>query len=315
MLPRIWKEEMTKRTESLLKPILRTTALALLLLFSVAPSTAQQSIANPRIVLMTDFGHLDDSVAICKGVMISVNPDAQIVDLLHDVTPFSVADGARFLAGTAPYYPAGTVFVVVIDPGVGSKRKAVVARSRKGQYFVLPDNGLLTPIQDRDGIDDVREIQNPKWMIGAGISSTFHGRDIFSPVAAHLAKGDNISDVGRKLNPAELVRLQIPQAAMDGTQLRGEVFATDGPYGNIITNITREQFEKLGYKIGDTVPFQLGNRQLEIPFVKTFSDVPIDKPLFYIDSRGRLGIAINQGDFAKVYNAKPPLPIIIPTKK
>jgi S-adenosylmethionine hydrolase len=306
---------MTKRTELLLKPIFRTSALAVLLLFSDAYSTAQQSQPRPRIVFMTDFGHLDDSVAICKGVMISVYPGAQIVDLLHDVTPFSIADGARFLAGTAPYYPAGTVFVVVIDPGVGSKRKAIVAKSRKGQYFVLPDNGLLTPIQDRDGIDEVREIQNSKWMIGARLSSTFHGRDIFSPVAAHLAKGDNISDVGPKLNPADLVRLQIPQATMDGTQLKGEVFATDGPYGNIITNITREQFEKLGYQIGDTVPFQLGDRKLAIPFAKTFSDVPIDKPLFYIDSRGRLGLAINQGDFAKVYNATPPLPIIIPTKK
>src|ERR1039458_7476627 len=142
------------------------------------------------IVFMTDFGVLDDSVAICRGVMYGIMPDVRIVDLTHQVTPFSILDGARFLYGATPYFPSGTVFVVVIDPGVGSTRKAIVAKSKRGQYFVLPDNGLLTLVEQRDGIEGVREITNPEWMIGTKLSSTFHGRDIFSPVGAHMARGD-----------------------------------------------------------------------------------------------------------------------------
>jgi hypothetical protein len=108
---------------------------------------------------MTDFGHVDDSVAICKGVMLGVAPDLRIVDLTHDVTPFNILEAARYLAGTTPYYPAGTVFVAVVDPGVGSARKAIAARSHRGQWFVLPDNGLLTLVDDQDGIDAAYEIQ------------------------------------------------------------------------------------------------------------------------------------------------------------
>src|SRR5579864_5935816 len=155
---------------------------------------------------MTDFGVLDDSVAICRGVMYSVMSDVRIVDLTHQVTPFSIRDGARFLYGATPYYPAATVFVVVIDPGVGSTRKAIVARSKRGQFFVLPDNGLLTLVEQRDGIEAVREITNPDWMIGSKLSSTFHGRDIFSPVGAHLARGDDWTTVGAEMAVKDLVR-------------------------------------------------------------------------------------------------------------
>jgi S-adenosylmethionine hydrolase len=121
---------------------------------------------------MTDFGTVDDSVAICRGVMYSIAPEVRIVDLTHQVTPFSILDGARFVYGASPYYPAGTVFVVVVDPGVGSTRKAVVVKSKRGQYFVMPDNGLITLVQDRDGIEGAREITNRDWMIGAALSST-----------------------------------------------------------------------------------------------------------------------------------------------
>jgi S-adenosylmethionine hydrolase len=245
--------------------------------------------------------------------MVSVHPSVQILDLLHDVTPYSIADGARFLAGTAPYYPAGTVFVAVIDPGVGSKRKAIVARSSRGQHFVVPDNGLLTLLPDK--IEEVREIQNPKWMIGAGISSTFHGRDIFSPVAAHIARGDSIREVGPSLAPANLVQLQISKPTLDEKGITAEIIGTDGPYGNVITNITREQFVGLGFTFGDSVPVTLSGQTLDVPFAKTFSDVALGKPLLYIDSRGRVALAINQGNFAKTYNVAPPVAIAIPTKR
>src|SRR5712675_1620333 len=129
---------------------------------------------HPTVVFMTDFGVIDDSVALCKGVMYGITPNLRIVDLTHQVTPFSITDGARFLFGATPYFPAGSVFVVVIDPGVGSARKPVVVKSKRGQFFVLPDNGLMTMVEDRDGIEAVREITNQDWMIGAKISSTFH---------------------------------------------------------------------------------------------------------------------------------------------
>jgi S-adenosylmethionine hydrolase len=261
---------------------------------------------------MTDFGVLDDSVAICKGVMYSIVPDLRIVDLTHQVTPFSILEGARFLYGATPYYPAGTVFVVVIDPGVGSTRKAIVVKSKRGQYFVLPDNGLMTLVQDRDGLEAAREITNPAWMIGAALSSTFHGRDIFSPAGAHLARGDDWTRVGPELELAKLVRLNLSAAKLDDRGLSGEVIATDGPFGNLVTNISGDEFLKLGYARGQTLPITIGDRKMEIPFVRTFSDVPLKQPLLYIDSRGRLGIAVNQGSFAQIYSMKPPQAIFIP---
>src|ERR1700687_4579405 len=164
--------------------------------------------AIPTIVFMTDFGTVDDSGAICRGVMYSIAADVHIVDLTHQETPFSILDGARFLYGASPYYPAGTVFVVVVDPTVGSTRKAIVAKSRRGPSFVLPDNGLLTLVEQRDWIEGVREITNTEWMIGTKLSSTFHGRDIFSPVGAHLARGEDWTKVGTEMPVAALVRLE-----------------------------------------------------------------------------------------------------------
>ena len=266
----------------------------------------------PTIVFMTDFGTVDDSVAICRGVMYSIAPDVRIVDLTHQVTPFSILDGARFLYGATPYYRAGTVFVVVVDPTVGSTRKAVVVKSKRGQFFVLPDNGLMTLVQDRDGIEAAREITNRDWMIGAALSSTFHGRDIFSPVAAHLVRGDDWTGLGPELEISKLARLDIPVAKLDDRGLSGDVIATDGPFGNLVTDISGDEFLKLGYARGTIVHITVGTNEMDIPFVRTFSDVPLKKPLLYIDSRGRLGFAVNQGSFAATYGVKPPLAIFIP---
>ncbi len=208
------------------------SVLAPLLLVLAALAPAQQA-ASPKypqtIVFMTDFGTLDDSVPICKGVMYSIMPDVRVVDLTHQVTPFSILDGARFLFGATPYYPAGTVFAAVIDPTVGSTRKAVIIKSKRGQFFVLPDNGLITLVADRDGLESAREITNPSWMIGKALSSTFHGRDIFSPAAAHVARGDDWSEVGPALDLKSLVRLDLAVPTIDDKGLHGEVIATDGP--------------------------------------------------------------------------------------
>jgi S-adenosylmethionine hydrolase len=285
--------------------------IALLAGFSVG-----QAQKYPRtIVFMTDFGVVDDSVALCKGVMYSIMPDVRIVDLTHQVTPFSILEGARFLYGATPYFPTGTVFVVVIDPGVGSVRKAIVAKSKRGQYFVLPDNGLLTLVEQRDGIEAVREIANPEWMIGSKMSSTFHGRDIFSPVGAHMARGDDWAAVGPEMAVNDLVRLPLKAATIDERGLHATVIATDGPFGNLVTNVDAEEFFKLGYQRGQEVPVTVADKAMKIKFVKTFSDVPLGQPLLYVDSRGHMALAVNQNSFAATYGVKPPAELEIPRAK
>jgi S-adenosylmethionine hydrolase len=285
--------------------------LVLLLVLSVLAG-AQAGKYPQTIVFMTDFGVLDDSVAICRGVMYSILPEVRIVDLTHQVTPFSILDGARFLYGATPYYPAGTVFVVVVDPGVGSTRKAIVARSKRGQYFVLPDNGLLTLVEQRDGIEAVHEITNTDWMIGTKLSSTFHGRDIFSPVGAHLARGEDWTKVGPEIPVASLVHLELKAARLDPRGVTAEVIATDGPFGNLVTNLDGEDFLKLGYQRGQEIPVKVGDKEMKMKFVRTFSDVALGQPLLYIDSRGRLGLAVNQGSFVQTYGVKPPVELSIP---
>jgi S-adenosylmethionine hydrolase len=190
-----------------------------------------------------------------------------------------------------------------------------VAKSKRGQFFVLPDNGLMTMVADRDGIEGAHEITNRSWMIGAALSSTFHGRDIFSPVGAHLAHGEDWTQVGPEIPVKDMVRLKLESAKVDDAGLRGEVIATDGPFGNLVTNISGEQFKNTGYALGQTVHVVLGSKQLDMPFVKTFADVPLGKPLLYIDSRGRLGLAVNQGSFEATYGVKLPIALFIALKK
>jgi S-adenosylmethionine hydrolase len=275
-----------------------------------SPAQQQQKV----IGFMTDFDVKDDAVGICKAVMDGVAPGVRIIDITHQSEPYNIAMGARFLAGSAPYFPKDAVFVVVIDPGVGSTRKAIIAKSRVGQLFVLPDNGLLTLIQDRDGIVEAHEITNPAWMIGSGISSTFHGRDIFSPAGAHAARGDDWTQSGPALDITKLVRLDLHNAIIDAAGLHGEVIGTDGPFGNLVLNVPAETFAQLGYKLGDQVPITLDRKHSVFPFVKTFSDVPIGKELFYIDSRGRLSLGINQRNFSETYKVGEGATLTIPKK-
>ena len=268
-----------------------------------------------EIAFMTDFGLLDDSVAICRQVMYNIDPTVRILDITHEVTPFSIVDGARYIMGMTPYVPQGTVFVVVIDPGVGSSRKAIVAKSRKGNYYVLPDNGLLTYVQDLDDIETVRVITNRKWMIQDATSSTFHGRDVFSPVGAHLANGEGWTEVGPEMPVGQLVRLSLPQPKIENGVLNAQIVGVDGPFGNLVTNVSSQEFEKLGYKWGDAIHLTFGTFEMNMPFTHTFSDVGIGKPLAFIDSRGRLSFSLNQTNFARTYNIKVPVNFTIPAKK
>ena len=278
---------------------------------TVATSGAPTS-ARPTIVFMTDFGTANDAVALCKAVMLGIAPDARIMDITHQVTPFSIEEGARFLEAVSEYYPAGTVFVGVVDPGVGTSRKAVIVKSKKGQYFVLPDNGLVTPVIDRDGLDHAREITNTNWMIQGAVSSTFHGRDIFSPVGAHLAMGWDYTLAGPEV--AQLVRLTVKSANASDKGVGGDVIGLDEPFGSLITDITGEQMKTLGYAFGDKITFQLNKKTLTLPFGRTFMDVAVGDSLLYINSRGRLGVAVNQGDYSKKFNITPPAEIFIPRK-
>ncbi len=266
---------------------------------------------------MTDFDVKDDAIGICKAVMEGIDPGVRIIDISHQVTPYDIAEGARFLAGSAPYFPADAVFVVVIDPTVGSTRKAIIAHSRRGQYFVLPDNGLLTlmPSDGPNQIIEAREITNTAWMIGARLSSTFHGRDIFSPAGAHLARGDNWTQAGPALDVAKLVRLDLQNPTLDPTGLVTQVLGLDGPFGNVILNVPSETFAKLGYHLNDPVPVTIDGHVYTVPFVKTFSDVAVGSPLLYIDSRGRAALSLNQRNFAEQYKVTPGLTVSIPVKK
>lgn len=275
--------------------------------------TAQKAqSARPIIVFMTDFGTANDAVAICKAVILGIMPDVRIMDITHQVTPYSIEEGARFLAGVTPYYPPGTVFLVVVDPGVGTSRKPAIVKSKKGQFFVLPDNGLITPVVDRDGMEGAREISNPAWMIGDSVSSTFHGRDIFSPAAAHLAAGEDWTLAGPEIR--QLVRLSPRMPTIDKSGITGAVIGLDDPFGSLITNISAADFKGLGYMLGDRVALKIDKGFYSIPFVKTFMDVPVGDPLLYIDSRGRLGVALNESDFSKKHKVIPPVPIFIPRK-
>jgi S-adenosylmethionine hydrolase len=276
------------------------------------PTATQASPARPTIVFMTDFGTANDAVAICRAVIYSIAPEVRVTDITHQVTPFSIEEASHFLYGVTPYYPAGTVFLVVVDPGVGTSRKAIAVKSKKGQYFILPDNGVITPVLDRDGLESAREISNQHWMIEAPLSSTFHGRDIFSPAAAHLAAGWEFNLVGPPVQ--QLVRLSGKSSVTSDKGIEGDIIGLDDPYGSLITDIPGDDFKGLGYNVGDKVFVQINKKAVALPFAKTFMDVPVGESLLYIDSRGRLGIAVNQDSYSRKFSITPPAKIFVPRK-
>ena len=282
-------------------------------LAACARSPRVERAAPADVVFMSDFGGVDDAVAICKGVMFGVTPGLRVVDLTHDVPPFSIRDGARLLAGPTAYYPPGTVFLAVVDPGVGGTRRALVARSRRGQLFVVPDNGLLTAIADRDGLEEVREITNPSWMRTPTTSATFHGRDVFAPVAARLAAGADWREVGPVVT--DPVRIDVPAVSRAPDGLRGEVVALDGHFGNALTNVGAADFATLGLAAGDRVTVRVGTRELRVPFVRTFAEVAVGEPLMYVDSRGNIALAVNRGSVAERYRVAVPAPVLIRGKE
>jgi len=279
---------------------------SLLMAMAACPAFA----AQPILVLQSDFGLLDGAVASMKGVAVSVSPEIHIYDLTHNIEPFNIWQGALRLVQTAEYWPAGTVFVSVVDPGVGTTRKSIVLKTKSGHYFVTPDNGTLTFVAPRLGIEAVREIDEAvNRRKNSEKSFTFHGRDVYAYTAARLAAGViTFEQVGREL-PPEVVTIPHEQARFADGIVYGNIQTDDGNYGNIWTNVDRATFAKLGAAIGDQIRIKIlkGDEEvlnLTVPYVTTFGGVEVGKPLLYMNSLDSVSLAINQESFAGKYGVK-----------
>jgi S-adenosylmethionine hydrolase len=261
--------------------------------------------AENAVVLQTDFGTKDGAVAAMRGVAAGVSLRLPIHDLSHENAPFDIWEGAYRLKQAAPFWPAGTVFVSVIDPGVGTARRSVVLQTKSGHYFVGPDNGTWTLVAEELGIEAVREIDETKHRRpGSERSYTFHGRDIFAFVGAKLAAGViTFAEVGPAL-PVAVVMLPYERPRLEGTALIGTIPSLDFQYGNVWTNIDEALFAKLAPKFGDRFRVTLARQgktvfRGELPYAKTFGDVAEGAPLLYLNSLMNVSFALNQGDFAK----------------
>ena len=272
--------------------------------------SAAMADSQPILVLQSDFGTLDGAVASMKGVAVSVSPDIHIYDLTHQIEPFNIWQGALRLVQTAEYWPAGTVFVSVVDPGVGTDRKSIVLKTRSGHYFVTPDNGTLTFVAPRLGIEAVREIDEAvNRRKNSEKSFTFHGRDVYAYTAARLAAGViTFEQVGREL-PPQVVTIPHEQARFEDGVVYGNIQTDDGNYGNIWTNIDRGTFAKLEAVIGGPVRIKILKGDVEVlnltlPYVTTFGAVEVGKPLLYMNSLDSVSLAINQQNFSEYYGVK-----------
>jgi S-adenosyl-L-methionine hydrolase (adenosine-forming) len=259
--------------------------------------------SKPTVVFLSDFGTLDESVVVCKGNMLNIEPALNILDVTHQIPAFSVESAARILSLTTPSFPPGTVFLALVEQHTEGPKRGVVVKSKRGQYFVLPDNGLITLVKEKDGVEASRVIGKGPWLEASIFQSNFRGRDVYSVVAAHIAAGEDWTKVGEPTTDLKTLRLKVSR--LSDTQISGEVIALDGPFGNLITNITSANFLTSGYALGETVRVRIGGKDYKLPFVKTFDDVPMGQLLLYVDSSDHLAIAINQGNFASKYKVKP----------
>lgn len=250
------------------------------------------------ISLLTDFGLLDPFVGEMKAVILSIYPDASIVDVTHQVQKFDVRMGAFVLAGAVPYFPLGTVHVAVVDPGVGSTRRPIVVETARAVY-VGPDNGLLVPAAQRQGILHVYELTNHALM-REEVSATFHGRDVFAPAAAHIASGRRPSECGPEI--ADYVQPSYTKPRFDGKRITCEIFHIDG-FGNIVTNISNE-VERLGLALGDKVSLVLEKRRFQARFVRTYSDLNGKELGVLVGSHGFLEIACREASAADRLRAR-----------
>ena len=264
---------------------------------------------NGFIVFQSDFGISDGAVAAMYGVALSVDANLRPFNLTHDIPPFDTFEASYRLLQAVPFWPEGTVFVSVVDPGVGSSRRPIAAKTAKGQYIVTPDNGTLSHISRAVGIESVRIIDDSVYRrADSQWSATFHGRDIFAFTAALLAGGHiSYEQVGEEMDPKDLVMFEGMFPHYENGEISGTVETLDVRFGSLWTNISAEFFEKLGVKPGEDADVSVYNGKVRVyhsfvAYGKTFADVEIGEPLLYVNSMNHIGLAINQGNFAKAYN-------------
>ena len=265
--------------------------------------------ARAPLVLLTDFGLADGAVSEMKGVAYSLAPDLSISDLSHENG--SIFEGAYRLYQAESFWPTGSVFVCVIDPGVGTARLSVVVKTRTGHYFVGPDNGLMSLAAERDGIEAVRQIdEKTNRRPGSDDSHTFHGRDVFVYTGARLAAGlISFEQVGPLLPAEKLITLKYDKPQHHGGTLTGIVPVLDVQYGNVWTNIPKPLFDELKLALGAPVHVRILHQgrvvdDVRVPYQRTFGEVPVGQPLLYINSLLNVAVALNQGNYAAAHKVE-----------
>jgi S-adenosylmethionine hydrolase len=254
------------------------------------------------ICFLSDFGLADDFVGTCKGVMLSIAPGATIVDLTHDVPGFEVGLGAEILEHASRYMPGDAIYLAVVDPGVGTERRALALQAEKGAFLVGPDNGLLVPAAEAlGGISEVVVLTNGRYHVHP-VSNTFHGRDVFSPAAAHLAAGVELSELGEAADPSSLVRLSLPGAEERdaGEGVSAWIISIDR-YGNARLSITQEESE---LEYGDALGVDIGDGEMSVRYLETFGSAKAGELVLVPDSHWRLSLAINKGNAAHALSLK-----------
>jgi S-adenosylmethionine hydrolase len=263
---------------------------------------------SPFVTFLSDFGLQDDFVGTCHGVIRRIAPEAAVIDITHGIPPQAVLQGALVLANTIAYMPLG-VHLAVVDPGVGSARRPLALRDAGGRVYVGPDNGLLLPAAEREGIEDVRVLANPDLALEQ-ISWTFHGRDLFAPAAAHLANGVPLSEFGPPVDPESLVRLELPAPRIRNGEIEATSLYVDS-FGNIALNLTRDDMERVGIQPGARVELDLLGQQYYAVAARTFADARAGDVILYEDSYRNMSIAISNGSAAAMLRVTPGTPIRI----
>ncbi len=264
---------------------------------------------NKFLVFQSDFGLVDGAVSAMKGVAYKVDPGLIISDVTHDITPYNIFEASYRLFQTVDYWPAGTVFVSVVDPGVGSDRKSIVARTAKGQYVVTPNNGTLTHLSVFGGIEEIREIEeSTNRLKNSALSYTFHGRDIYAYTGARLASGViGYEEVGPALDLGVLVTLELFGAVQTDTSVSGRVDILDVRFGSLWTSVPFENFKSLGFEFGDDVDVRIFRGDIlvyanRVTYGRSFSAVRPGMPIIYMNSVNHMALAVNLGSFAETYH-------------